>query len=298
MSISVAGGLSSSHHAATQPSATTQTTYRQRCMENLSLDKVTDLENQESKWNKLATISTVAFFALAIASFIATSVLLPAYLPLVGIGAITAAFLTVPQIQKFRSWAGEALQERSKYEEIQHQYAKLTAETPMELQRILLNMGIIWNHIPGISDRQPEQLYGLTPILAHAKYLEAQTLALIEARDEAVNEAQGITADRQMKAYKQQYALQCEDRALKSKIKNAFYQAVLRDPQFTGTFEGIGSLSKINVEERMLGNALNDAAAGQLFAFSNNAIAPISYTDAKTMTVAQLGQRFFTAMHA
>ncbi len=295
MAISVTGALSSSHQGIR---ATLPPTYDQRCRENLSPDKVTNLKNEERKWNNVVIISTVAFFALAIGTFIATSVLFPAYLPIVGIGAILAAFPAVQQIQKFRSWADDAVQEYGKYQQIQHEYAKITEQNPMELQRTLLNMGIIWNQIPGISVQHPDQLYGLTAILAHAKYLESQTQRLMEARDKTVNEAQGITTDPLVKAYKQQYAIKCEDEALKCKIKNAFYHAVLRDPHFTGTFERLGAFSKISTEERMLGNALSDPAAGQLFAFSNNTIATISYTDAKTMTVAQLGQRFFSAMHA
>ena len=283
---------------ANPQNSTNQTTYLNRCIENLVPERVTSHEAQATKWRVIATISTVAFFALAIGAFIATSIFLPAYLPIAGISAILMAIPAVQQVQKLMAWAEDAQAEANKYRGIQHEYADLNAKQPVELQRELLKMGILWTQIPGIQVQHPEQLSQLNPLLAHAKYLENQTKAWMDQKDQHANEAQQAANEPQKKAQEQRYALRCEDIALTCKIKNAFYQAILRNPGFNGTFDSLGALSKNSFEERMLGSALNDPAASRMFTFNNAAIVPITYADAKALTVAELGQRFFTAMGA
>ncbi len=275
---------------------TPNTTYLSRCIENLSPEKVANFQGQASKWRTVAIISTVAFFALAIGAFITTSILLPAYLPLAGIGSLLLAFPAAQQVQKFLSWAEEAQKEADKFSLIQREYADLNAKDPVGLQRELLKMGILWFQIRGMQVQHPERLSELNPLLAHAKYLECQTTALLEHRDQHAREAQQAGEDIQKKAQEQRYALRCEDAALTCKIKNAFYHAVLRNPGFTGTFDGLGTPSKNGFEERMLGNGLGETTANNLFTFNNATIAPITYEQAKTMTAAELGQKFFTAM--
>ncbi len=283
----------------TTSSTTPATTYLSRCIENLSPEKVANFQGEASKWRTIAIISTVAFFALAIGAFIATSILLPAYLPLAGIGSLLLAFPAAQQVQKFLGWAEEAQKEADKFSLIQREYTDLNAKDPIGLQRELLKMGILWFQIQGMQVTQPERLSELNPLLAHAKYLEGQTEVWLGHRDNHAHEAMMQRGENdQKKAQEQRYALRCEDAALNCKIKNAFYQAVLRKPAFTGTFDDLGALSKNGFEERMLGNGLGETTANNLFTFSNATIAPITYEQAKTMTVAELGQRFFTAMAA
>lgn len=273
-------------------------TYTNRCIQNLSPEIVANFESEATKWRTIATISTVAFFALAIGVFIATSILFPAYLPLAGIGSLLLAFPATQQVQKLLSWAEEAQKEADKYRAIQWQYADLNTKSPIELQRELLKMGIVWNRIPGMRITHPERLAELNPLLAHAKYLENETRNWMTKKDNVAREVLAETSDLQKKVQTQRYALRCEDIALTCKIKHAFYQAVLRNPDFTGSFDGLGTLSKNSFEERMLGNALGESAATQMFTFNSQAVAPITYAEAKTMTVAELGQRFFAAMAA
>jgi hypothetical protein len=286
----------------TTSTTTPTTTYLSRCMENLSPEKVANFQGEASKWRTIAIISTVAFFALAIGAFIATSILLPAYLPLAGIGSLLLAFPAAQQVQKFLAWAEEAQKEADKFSLIQREYTDLNAKDPIGLQRELLKMGILWFQIQGMQVQHPERLSELNPLLAHAKYLEGQTKSWIEHRDQHAREAQQAGDDLQKKSQEQRYALRCEDAALTCKIKNAFYHAVLRKPAFAGTFagtfDGLGALSNNSFEERMLGNGLGETTANNLFTFSNATIAPITHEQAKTMTVAELGQRFFAAMAA
>lgn len=286
-----------SSQAPVTTSTTTQTTYLNRCIKNLSPETVTCFQGEASKWRNAAIISTVAFFALAIGAFIATSILLPAYLPLAGIGSLLLAFPAAQQVQKFLAWAEEAQKEADKFRDLQYQYADFTAKSPVELQRELLKMGILWFQIRGMQVQHPERLAELSPLLAHAKYLENETKLWMTKKDNHAREALH-EADLQKKAQEQRYALRCEDAALTCKIKNAFYHAVLRNPAFTGTFHNLGALSTNGFEERMLGNGLGETTANNLFTFSNSTVAPITYEQAKTMTVAELGQRFFTSMAA
>jgi hypothetical protein len=295
----------SSSQTVTQPntSTTNQTiSYLNRCVEDLSPDKVASFEKKAKRWHIISIISTVAFFTFAIGAFIATNILAPIYAPVAGISAILLALPGTQQVKKFQEWSGAAQSEAEKYKLIQRNYAKLTGRTPQQLQRILLQMGIIWNHIPGIQIQHPENLSRLNPLLAQAKYLEKRTEYWMNLKDKHANKARlhptTTDSEKNEQAIARHLALQCEDEAVNLKIQNAFVNAVLRNPDFCGTLEDLGTLSKSNYEDRVLGNALNDPTVNQIFTFNNRNLAPITFNDVKTKSVADLGQRIFAAMAA
>src|SRR5690349_237355 len=89
--------------------------YLNRCIEDLSSDKVTHLEGKSNRWHIVSIVSTVAFFALAIGGFIAMSILFPAYAPFAGIGALLLAIPAVHQVQRFQEWSQDAWNEAKKY---------------------------------------------------------------------------------------------------------------------------------------------------------------------------------------
>ena len=276
--------------------------YLNRCIEDLSPDKVTHLEGKSNRWHIVSIVSTVAFFALAIGGFIAMSILFPAYAPFAGIGALLLAIPAVQQVQKFQEWSQDAWNEAKKYKEIQHNYADLTRLTPQQMQCLLSRMGIIWYHIPGMEIQHPENLARLNPLLAQSKYLEEQTKYWMDFRDKYANESQQLLptteAEKNEKMMLRHQALSCDDMAINFKIQNAFINAVLRNPGFKGTLADLGTLSKSHYTERALGNALNDPTVNQKLTFNTRNLAPISFNDVKTMSVADLGQRIFAAMAA
>ncbi len=278
----------------------TKTSFLNRCVEDLSFDKVASFEKKASQWDIITIVSTVAFFALAIGAFITTSILAPVYVPVTGIATILLALPAAQQIKQFQDWSQIAQNGADKCKAIQRNYADLTSKPPQELQRILLQMGIIWNHIPGMEIQHPENLSRLNPLLAQAKYLEKQTEYWMNLRDKYANEARMLPADsiKDDQTKLRHHALECEDEAVNFKIQNAFINAVLRKSDFNGTLEDLATLSKTHYRDRALGNALNDPTVNQILTFNNRNLAPITYNDVKTMNVADLGQRFFVAMAA
>jgi hypothetical protein len=287
--------------AQTNSSVTGQTTsYLDRCIEDLSHDKVVSSEKKANHWQIISIVSTVAFFALSIGAFIATSILFPAHMPIAGIGALLLALPTVQQIQKFQEWAQAAQYETEKYKAIQHNYSDLTRQLPLQLQQTLLYMGINWNQIPGMQN--PANLSRLNPLLAQAKYLEQQTDYWLKERDKNIDAARLISSagatpgQIDQKLLFTHRALRYEHQALQLKIQNAFTNAVLRNPDFKGSLENLGTLSKITYQERLFGNALNDPTSNQILSLNHPNLAPITFDEVKTMTVAALGQRIFAAM--
>jgi hypothetical protein len=303
MATSVTSAPSQVTSSSSSITAQTRTSYLNRCVEDLSPDKVAHFEKKVQHWDTISIVSTVAFFALAIGAFIAASILAPVYAPFVGIGAILLALPASQKIKQFQEWSQAAQNEADKYKEIQRNYTDLTGQTPQELQRILLSIGIIWIQIPGIEVQHPEYLSRLNPLLARAKYLEKQTEYWIHLRDQHANEARLLQTDttdstKDKKAIARHLALKCEDDAMNFKIQSAFVNAVLRKSDFCGTLEDLGTLSKCNYEDRALGNALNDPTVNQILTFNNRNLAPITFNDLKTLSVADLGQRIFAAMAA
>ncbi len=302
MAISVATPTSPTTTLSSSSTAPqTRTSYLRRCIEDLSPDRVASCEKKSSQWNIISIVSTVAFFALAIGAFIATNIFALAYVPIAGISAILFALPAAQQVKKFQEWSQAAKDEAEKYKVIQRDYADLTSRTPQELQLILRQMGIAWNHIPEMA-QHPENLSLLNPLLAQAKYLEKQVEYWMNLRDKHANEARQpptITdSANNEKATARQLALQCEDEALHFKIRTAFVNAVLRKPDFCGTLEDVGTFSKNNYIDRAFGSALNDSTVNQIFTFNRQDLAPITLNDAKTLSIAHLGQRIFTAMAA
>lgn len=276
--------------------------YLDRCVEDLSPSKVAQFEKTANWWSNIATIGTVAFFALAIGAFIATSILFPAYTPIAGIGALILAMPAASKSKELYDWSKVAHGQACKYRAIQNNYSNLTRQTPDQLQQLLMEKGIIWYQIPGIDIQHPENLTRLTPLLARAQYLEKQTQFWMELRDEKINGTRLFTQtteeDKTRKARLHHLALCCEDAAMDFKMKSAFVNAVLRKPDFKGTIENLGILSKSDYPSRMVGDALNDPTANQMLSFNNHNIAPLTFNDVKTLPVAALGQRIFTAMAA
>ncbi len=295
-----------SSHTTTQPQTVVPTSsaksFSSRCIEDLSPDKISTMDRQSTLFLVLAGVAVVAFTALAVAGFVATGVLAPAYIPLAGLGALLCAMPAAEGVKNLLKWSENSGKEANKYRAIQHHYQELSNRTSLDTQVDLMNRGIVWFQIPGIQIAHPENLASLDPILAQAKYLDDKIQEHLRMKDTLTADARDLAnadfAKNRQKIYDlRNSALSEEDKALEAKIQAGFVNAVLRKSDYNGTLEDIASLSHISYHERILGNELRDpSGVNEFLTFKDRNLAPITFDDVKTMTVAQLGQRLVAAM--
>ena len=287
--------------AAPAPAAPVQA-FLSRCVEELSPTTVSDFES-EAKWKEIAALGTiVAFTALAIGAFILTGVFLsPLYLPIAGISALLLAPSAVSFYNKFDQEANLAKMEVAKHTEIQRHYQDLTSMTPVLIQAILLNKGINWLQIPGMTAANPQRIAEIKPLIARHLYWEGRVQALENQKQEHQTNLQTLRQgnpeeNRDNIFAKGREILQTERLIADAKLKCGFINAVLRKPDFAGGMSQVGAVSPLSTEERLVAGALGDAAANQLYVFNNRAVQPLTIDDVKRMNVAALGQRIVAAM--
>jgi hypothetical protein len=290
------GTSQSNATAASQPIS-----FLDHCIEDLSADKIASFDKTTNFWHIVSGVSIVAFFALAIGLFITTGFLVPFYLPFVGLGATLLAIPAVWQIQKFQQWAETAQIEANKSRAIQQHYTDLTTQTPLQLQRALLQMGIVWNHIPGMQIQHPENITRLNPLIAHAKFYETRTVDYLKEKDKYAAEAQQLTQpeDLPKRTELDKAALLCEGYALFSKLRNGIINAALRNPNMSkASVDDFATISESNYHAKFGGNTSSGASNDQFLIFKNRNLAPVTFDDLKRLSVAELGQRIFAAMPA
>ncbi len=276
--------------------ATSRSTYLDRFVQNLSPEKVKNNEWDAKKWHIVSIVALVAMTTICVVTLALVGAVFPLLFPVVGVGAVLGGCFAGSQFNRFQEWSNEAQANANKHKNLQRHYAEISGKTPLQLQRILQQMGIVWTQIPGIQVQHPEEgLTRLTPVIAYAKLLEEHTQQAMEKKNALAAEAQRQN-DPHMKAIKQSDALNSEFNGLAIKILNAFANAVLRNPDYRGNWEELGNYSKNNFDNQVLGNALGESTPCQMFIFNNRNVAPITYMEAKTMSVAELGQRFINAM--
>ncbi len=281
---------------ATQPNSATRVPYLNRCVENLTPEKIAGFKSDARKWKILSIVALVAIPAIGIvASTLIAIASFPFSMPIAILGGALGGHIGGNQFVNLQKRSHEVQQEFEKRTAIRTHYEGLNEKTPEQLQRILLNMGIIWNRIPGMQVQHPEQLSRLNPVLAYARHLEERTKHYQDLKDKHASKALRQN-DTVLRAKEQERALSYEYSALTLKIKNGFASAVLRNPDFCGDWQDYGFLSKNTYLNQTFGNALSDSAANQMFIFNNPNSAAITYEEAKAMTVAQLGQKFTAAM--
>ncbi len=258
------------------PATATNSRFLDRCIEDLSPTKIADCAKKAWKWNAISVICVVAFFALAIGGFIAASLLAPVWVPpVVAIGSLLLAMPATSKVKEFLEWAESAQGEAEKHKEIQRNFADLSGQPSESIQNILRQQGIF---TPG-----SENLDRLKPLLAQSRYFENRTKVLMDLREDC--DYTTMTFPPNLGKFYEYEGIHC-------KIQNAFINAVLRNPEFRGTLETLGTLSKLEV------NKSEVKVPQEIITFKNRNITPISYEDAKSQSVAELGQRIFAAMAA
>lgn len=288
--------------AAPAPAPAPVQTFLSRCVEELTPITVSDFEST-AKWKDIAALGTIiAFTALAIGAFILTGVFLsPLYLPIAGISALLLAPTAVSFYNKFDQEAQLAKMEAAKHTVIQRHYQDLTTMNTLQIQTILLQKGINWLQIPGMSAANPARITEVNPLIARHLYWEGQIQTLENQKQEHQTKLQTLRAgnpeeNRENIFVAGQNILHSERLIADAKLKCGFINAVLRKPDFAGGMSQVGEISTLSTEERLVAGALGDAAANQLYVFNNRAIQPLTIDDVKRMSVAALGQRIVAAM--
>jgi hypothetical protein len=282
----------------TRSTATPNKTYLNKCIEDLSPKKLAECKSEATKWNRLSIVTTVAFFALAIGATIAVGLLAPAFTSLVALSAILLAIPAASKVVKFHARYNEAQSQFKNYVALQRHHEDLIrpTQTPAELQSTLVDLEI--PQIPG------QDLTRLIPLIAKAKYFKEKEAYFTNQKNQALNAARAIPGKTEgqklEQAIKHHLALEFEDLALLYKLKNAFVNAVLRNPEFRGNLDDVGTLSTsaMNPGTRLDAIQLKVPNADHMFTFKNrNNVAPITYNEVETTTsVAQLGSRMLAAM--
>ena len=275
-----------------------QKTFLQHCEEELAPKLRASFEENAILWKVAAVATLVAFAVLVLSAFVATGLFAPLYIPLIGISSIILLSQITSIYQMFQSRAAQASERAEQLKEINDHYQTLDASTPAQLQEILDQKGI--RMIPGMQRNDP-RLTTLKPLIARHLFWEGQTNSLQESAQEKLREAarlkqQNATGNREEIFQLRHEALEWENEALESKCKNAFINAVIRRPYYTGTLDDLGSFTEFSGLERAVNAANNISDTNNLFTFKNSSVPPIKYSDAKHSSVADLSYRFITPM--
>ena len=280
-------------------STETPSSFRGRCIEVLSPEKVSSLNLWSDVWSGVAVVSFVAFIALSAVAYIAAQILFPIYAPFVALTAIVLAIPGSSYVKKFNEWSEGYTKEAHRLIGIQHHYRAMAITKPAEFEAMLQQRGIDWRQIPGISS-QPNALSELKPLLAHAMYLDDVVKKHFEDKDlhsaEALKLAtENFSANRDKISDLRSKALFAEERALEAKIDAAFVNAVLRKGDFNEDIETVAERISIPYFERIRGLALGQPAHPVIL-FKNNSLRPITHSEVVSSSIADLGQRFAAAM--
>ena len=321
---------------------TIPTSYLSRCTENVSPNGALHLHAQ-GVLLKVATGVTMIALPILLAGAYAAAFVVCGVIGIIAVG-VTTLLLKKQIVSYFASHAENlwSLSEKTRKEankcaETQKHYADLSNRDVSQIQQDLSERKIDWKTLSIID--QPEALKNLNPILAEAKYFDAKIEKHLELRNEIVQKInkikqEQIEIDKQLSSKnlcKEQIdallkrdheirikelhplkeskmfrkALRSEEKALNIKIQAAFTNAVLRQGDYKGSLETIGSptprgfqsyveLSKYR--EKLL-NAINsDAGDKPLFTFKNGSIAPLTHKDVKRLSIPDLAQRLAVAM--
>lgn len=279
-------------------SVTPQKPFLQQCNEDLDPDVLSTLEQKASLWKMADVTSIAAFSILTAGAFIATALFAPVFVPLTGITAFGFLEPVNKLRESFSAWTQEAAERASQLRNFQNHYQSLSGLTPAQLQRKIDERGIY--NIPGMQ-RECPQLTTLKPLLARHMFWEDRVDMLQNKATQALSEAANLAVkndpeNRKEILVKRCEALTWEKKALESKCRNAFINAVIRYPNYSGNISDLGAFTKLSGLERAVDAANGIEGTERFFVFGNRNIAPIQYGEAKQSSVAILGQRMLTAM--
>ena len=273
-------------------------TYLQQCTEDLSPSQISSAQWKSSLWRVAAVATYVAFAALTIGGIalaMATSAMV--YIPVITVSALFLLKFVQKGHDQLEKWSDEALARAEQLKKISHHHQELASVTSEQLQQLLQQKGIPLSSIPN-----PDEIAKLKPLVARHTFWEGHVQELEKKKQEKIDEAAKLSSRDYTENADEIYDLHCEaleieKRALESKVKNAFINAVIQRPDHIGSLDDLGSFSKITGQEHAVGNAAGNAGKlTEFFKFKNEREKTLSFDEVKSMTVFELAGRIVTAL--
>ena len=278
-------------------------TYLQLCLDEMSPSFSNNVW-MENTVKKVSAYGILAIYTIAaVGAFVAVGILFPAYLPVASVSALLGCAFALKGHMKFKSEADVAEQRYEQLNQTKRHIQDLTSLTTEQLRNTLCNMGINWYQVPFLT-QNTENVKELIPLLGRDRYLQNYMTVLEAQRQAQLAEAQKLSAGtpelfelHRAKIYELiTGSMECEKAAAEAKLKSAFVRAVIQRPATKGNLDNVGTVSPLIPQERIAGNAIDDAAANQMFTFRNRALAPLTADEVKRLDVNQLAQRLLAAM--
>ncbi len=272
--------------------------YLQFCEEELNPDLHASYSRKSTLWKVAAVATLVAFTALMVGVLVASALYAPVFFPMIGVCCI----LPLGQVQKvyrlFEKWSDEASERAVQLGAINKHYQELSGSTPSQLQQLLQQKGI--NHVTGMQHNDPN-LTSLKPLIARHLFWEGHVEELNKKMQEKLELASKLynkdyTENKDEIYELRSEALEIEKQVLESKAKNAFINAVIRRPHYTGNLEDLGTFSPLSGQERAIGMQAGAAGSNEFFSFKARSMPAIFYDEAKRLAVPDLAMRMVIAM--
>lgn len=283
---------------STTPIPTPSKSYLELCQDELD-PKVQASYHRDSTLNRVAATATiVAFTALMIGGFIAIIVHAPVFVPLAGICSLLLLGLIKKVYSMFNQKADIASKRAEQLGIINKHYQELTNFTPQQIQQFLHDKAIY--NVTGMQFNDP-QLTTLKPLMARHLFWEGQAQEWSKKQAKQIEKADKLSNEDLIENRDEIYelrsdALQIEQIALESKIKNAFINAVMRRPQFAQKLEDLGTFSPLTGQERAIAIQLGSNNSDAFFSFKNTSMPAIRYHEAKQLSVSELAMRLVQVM--
>ena len=297
-----------------QPTTNNAKNYLNRTAEALKPETISCLAKKHILWKVAAVVSAVALFALAIAT-LATSIALTVTGVLAPVAAIVgvAGYVGLGLLAGF---VGGTMWRAGENNKAQLEFSKKLAEhhdplkslTPAQIRENLTAKGLQDGQIPA----QDDALRTLTPLIARQDMLQAKIDGLTTEREAKIAEINSDLSPASQTGlhstpatlsnvyYLRNQVVRIDDNIAKTKVEAAFVNAVLQRPQFAGDTKDVYHFTNVDPINRALGQHAdqNPSATEILVQFKNRQHAPLTVTDVRNSTVAQLSQRILAAMAA
>lgn len=286
--------------ALTHHSAATSKTYLQQCVDDLDSSHISFWQCKSTRWRVAAVATYVAFTVLAVGSLAASAVFAPIYIPIIAVSSFFFLKVVNRGHDLFEKWSDQAYARIEQLKAISRHHQELTSATPEQIQHTLFQKGVQWFMIPGMM-QSPANLARLKPLIARHNFWEGYVRKLEEKKQAKLIEAAKLSTENYEENKNEIYdlrseALEIEKRALEGKLKNAFVNAVIRQPTYVGTMDGLGCFSIVSGQERAIGNAASAASVNEFFTFKNGRTPAITVGEVKSMAISDLALRISATM--
>ena len=278
-------------------SETSKTTYLDRSVSLIDLKTAANHDWKQTLWTTASYVTLIAFYALAVSTFVTVGLFAPIYLPIAAFTAfcsISPALQIFLKFQKIAEHEGRLAQQSRDFVE---EHKKLPT-TSAELLTKLRTMGIERHQIKGVAST--DDLTKFTPLIAQYEYWRKEIDNQNNLAKRMTEAAQKVILDEPDNVAQinecRLGAIECQERALKAKIHAAFIHAVIRNPQFTGEMSDLCTIKQISFEERALGDLFRDPKADEFLIFNKSEISPVTMSEMNYITDNSLAQYMSLAM--